>query len=787
MCRQNRYRLVIVTGLIVLVLLGWLTVLTPPDPAHWIPGFLFVALIVFTTTFGVPLGGGSVSLLPMTTVSAYLVMGSTPTAWAAFVGASVHMWIRQRWAEQLGARREQSILACTAISAANAAMQSVSILAGGIAFRWAGGVTPLTLANFDLLPVVVLGSIYLSVNFLTAGIYISGLGRAPLRHYLHSLPNLIAYEASPLVFAPLMALIYTQLGLGQFTLFALVLIIASLISRNLALAQRRLERRVKELDSLQAVGQALSASLEQDAILSAVYIQVSQLMPARNFYVALYDPETDEVSFPLTVEDKQQVRWRSRRAGNGLTEYVLRTRAPLLMRRDINTTLRELGLAQIGKPTASWLGVPILAGADPLGVIAVQSYDTPDVYDISHQEVLITIAAQAAVALQNARLYALTDEALARRIEELISILRTTHEGILLLDTDWRIVAANRALADFLGVAQVELAGQIQDPPPQGEGGALINLIGYTAAELEADCLALEQGEETLRQTIVVPGSPERHIERMLTPVRSFEQAITGWLLVFRDVTEEIELARLRDDMTHMLVHDLRSPMSVVKGSTELIRFSLGQGKREKVERLLEMTEDASDRILCLINGLLDVSKLESGQMPVHPETIGAGMLLNEAATRLAPLAEEAEISLQTSVSPNLPPLRVDPELISRVLHNLVDNAIKFTPDEGHVRLWARLDADQQPPTMLVGVSDTGPGIPPEAQARLFKKFQQVISKEGRRPGTGLGLPFCKLAVEAHGGEIWVESEAGKGSTFLMRLPIVDGQTPAPSQSDPTS
>jgi NtrC-family two-component system sensor histidine kinase KinB len=787
MRRQHRYRLAIIASLIVLVLLGWLTILTPPDPAHWIPGLFFMALIAFTTTFGVPLGGGSVSLLPMTTVSAYLVMGPTGTAWAAFVGAVLHMGIRQYWAEQLGARREQSILACAGISAANATMQSVSILAGGIAFRWVGGITPLTLANFGLLPVVVLGLIYLSVNFLTAGIYISGLGRAPLRHYLHSLPNLIAYEASPLVFAPLMALIYTQMGLGQFTLFALVLIIASLIARNLALAQRRLERRVKELDSLQAVGQALSASLEQDAILSAVYIQVSQLMPARNFYVALYDPETDEVSFPLAVEDKQRVHWRSRRTGNGLTEYVLQTRAPLLMRGDINATLRELGLAQIGKPAASWLGVPILAGPDPLGVIAVQSYSAPNVYDVSHQEVLITIAAQAAVALQNARLYALTDEALARRVEELISILRTTHEGILLLDTDWRIVAANRALADFLGMAQVELAGQIQDSPLRGEGEALINLIGYTAAELETDCLALEQGEETLRQTIVVPGPPERHVERTLTPVRSFEQAITGWLLVFRDVTEEIELARLRDDMTHMLVHDLRSPMSVVKGSTELIRFSLGQEKRAKVERLLEMTEDASDRILRLINGLLDVSKLESGQMPVHPETVSVRALLNEAVTRLAPLAEEARISLRTLVDPDLPPLHVDAELIGRTLNNLIDNAIKFTPDDGHVRIWARLDADQQPPTMLVGVSDTGPGIPPEAQARLFKKFQQVISNEGRRPGTGLGLPFCKLAVEAHGGEIWVESEAGKGSDFLMRLPVVDGQTAVSLQSDPIS
>ena len=95
----------------------------------------------------------------------------------------------------------------------------------------------------------------------------------------------------------------------------------------------------------------------------------------------------------------------------------------------------------------------------------------------------------------------------------------------------------------------------------------------------------------------------------------------------------------------------------------------------------------------------------------------------------------------------------IDPEIMDRVLHNLVDNALKFTPDGGKVQLWARLDSEHDPATMLVGVSDTGPGIPQEAQARLFRKFQQVVSNMGRRVGTGLGLPFCKLAVEAHGGE----------------------------------
>jgi signal transduction histidine kinase len=171
-----------------------------------------------------------------------------------------------------------------------------------------------------------------------------------------------------------------------------------------------------------------------------------------------------------------------------------------------------------------------------------------------------------------------------------------------------------------------------------------------------------------------------------------------------------------------------------------------------------------------MVNELLDISKLESGQLVLHPENVRAESLLKDIAARLNALAEINNITLEISVAPDLPQLDVDIEFIGRVLHNLLDNAIKFTPDDGLVRLWARVDPERDPAAMLVGVTDTGPGIPPEEQHRVFEKFQQT-SVTGRRVGTGLGLPFCKLAVEAHGGEILVESEVGKGSSFIMRLP----------------
>jgi signal transduction histidine kinase len=443
------------------------------------------------------------------------------------------------------------------------------------------------------------------------------------------------------------------------------------------------------------------------------------------------------------------------------------------MRRNVGEMLDTIGIEQIGTPAASWLGVPILAEQEAIGVIAVQSLDEPGAYDVSHQEVLVTIAAQAAVAIQNARLYAHTDEALARRVQELASILRTTGEGILLLDHDYRVLAANRALADFLGFAQTEIVHCDLGEIDLGGDRSLLYLIGFNDCQaLVRACQGVCEDDVHYKQIIRIPGMPERHLERTLTPVRDRQEVIVGWLFVFRDISEEIELAQLREDMMHMLVHDLRSPLTVFQGSLDMMEMAIKQERYEHLLNLEQMARRGSDQMLRLVNELLDISKLESGELPIQPEAVAPDFILREIATRLTPLIEEAHITLDLRTVQGLPPLNVDVKLMERVLHNLVDNAIKFTPDYGSIQLWAKADPDDDG-SLLLGVTDTGPGIPPDEVPRLFEKFQQT-SATGRRVGTGLGLPFCKLAVEAHGGAIWIESEVGQGSTFVMRLPAVD-------------
>ena len=774
MRQAYRHLISIGVGVIVFFILIYSTALTPRNIEHVALAVLFVFLVVFTQTFGVPLGGGTVSLLPMTLVSAFLAMGAIPAGWAAFMGAILTTVVRYQFSEQLGFRRNPVSVSTVAVALANASIHTLSILVGGYVYTLLGKTVPLELVDGStVLALILLGLVYLVVNLLLAGFYIASRGKATLQAYIRSLPNLLIFEAGPLVFAPLMALIYTKLGWLWFVLFSLAIVLASLIAWNLALSSQRLERRVQELDSLQAVGQALSASLVLDDILKAIYIQAIKLMPVNNFYVALYYPEENEVQFPLAVEDREFVVWKSRKAGHGLTEHILQTAEPLLIRSGLPAKLKELGIKQVGRPAASWLGVPILSAEEPLGVIAVQSQDESAAFDESHQEILVTIAAQAAVAIQNARLYERTDESLALRVQELNSILRTTTEGILLLDLDWQILAANRALADFLSLTQIEFAGGSLESVRLDQEHSLLFLMGYTSHSLEAECRSIFSGEESERKKVVkVRGLVERHLERTLTPVRDRENETSGWLLVFRDMTEEIELARLREDMTHMLVHDLRTPLTSLKGSLWLLTKNLEDVQNEQVQEIMMMSERSVDRIVDMVNSLLDIAKLEIGQMPLHLEPVAVPFLLEEVISRVKPLAEEAQIETKIQTGGELMPILIDPDHFRRVLTNLLDNAIKFTPDHGLVRLWARSDSENDHQSVLIGVSDTGPGIPKDAQNNLFQKFQQVVSIEGRRKGTGLGLAYCKLVVDAHGGEIGVESQEGKGATFLIRLPI---------------
>lgn len=273
-----------------------------------------------------------------------------------------------------------------------------------------------------------------------------------------------------------------------------------------------------------------------------------------------------------------------------------------------------------------------------------------------------------------------------------------------------------------------------------------------------------EVGEEVARQALVM--SPERveHIAQFVQLVTNLVASAAYETLAAQKV---MALEKLRDDLTHMIVHDLRTPLTSIMGGLQTIidtDFDL-----VLVREFVPMSLQSAETLLEMVNTLLDISKLEQGQMKLAREPVCLTDLARVALDQVSGLARERNQALTSRLDSDCPPVSADRDLLRRVIVNLLGNAVKFTPDGGRIEVSSRCEGSD----MVVCVSDNGPGIPAEYREKIFEKFGQVETrKTGRKHSTGLGLTFCRMVAEAHGGRIWVDSEEGKGSNFCLCIPL---------------
>ncbi len=235
-------------------------------------------------------------------------------------------------------------------------------------------------------------------------------------------------------------------------------------------------------------------------------------------------------------------------------------------------------------------------------------------------------------------------------------------------------------------------------------------------------------------------------------------------MAVFHEVTHARELHQLRDDLAHMLVHDLRSPIGAIHSVLKMLAQDARTLGHERLLKGIDIAKRSSERAQRLVDSLLDINQLEGGRMPVHTEVVSFGMLLDSVLTEMQPLAENRRIAITANISRRLPHVRADPQLLDRILRNLMSNALKFTPTDGHVDL----QASSNPEGIVFTIRDDGPGISPKVHSRLFEKF--VTSNPAH--GLGLGLAFSKLAIETMGGHIWADSVRESGAAFHFTLPV---------------
>ena len=228
------------------------------------------------------------------------------------------------------------------------------------------------------------------------------------------------------------------------------------------------------------------------------------------------------------------------------------------------------------------------------------------------------------------------------------------------------------------------------------------------------------------------------------------------------------EIDRLKADFFAAMSHELRTPLTSIKEGTGLMLEGVGGPTTDKQQKLLGILAEESNRLISLVNSLLDLSKMEAGMMSYDFTVVNFDPLLKRAVVEILPLLEAKQISLENGIDGSLPPVRMDAERILQVLRNLLGNAVKFTPKGGKVRIVAKA-ADGQ---LEVAVQDSGPGIAAESLLSIFEKFNQGDRQSGvARLGTGLGLAIAKSIILSHGGKIWAESQLGHGCKIIFVLP----------------
>lgn len=512
-----------------------------------------------------------------------------------------------------------------------------------------------------------------------------------------------------------------------------------------------IQKRVQLMTALTETARSVTASLDLDEVLQRITERTIDSLEVEAVSLALLDEKTGELEFRVASgRGAERIVGLRLMKGQGLAGWVVDHREAVFVS-DVQSDPRfdpqvdEL----IGFTTRVMASVPIQVQENTIGVIEAIN-PRGDHLAPEQIELLRGIADLAGTAIVRAQLFKETQTARQRYA----SLFEDSIDTILITDLTGVITDANNRAETLLGLPCTELLG----------------LEIFKLHVLDKEFISTDLSELSLGETISYDSQAkneqgedlpiEVHVKRIDIAAGPFLQ----WIL--RDITERLELAKLRTDLTSMIFHDLRSPLGNIISSLEVLRESL-VGDDETIQSVLSIASRSSRRASRLVESLLDLDRLETNQAVLDKSDASIGALVAEAVEEVHPTAEAKGQLLRMELAPRLPMVHLDVDMVRRVMINLLENAIKFSRGGDSIQVSVQQEGDH----LVIAVKDTGAGISPRDRERIFEKFTRLGGQE-RPKGLGLGLAFCRLAVEAHEGRIWVESEVGKGSTFAFTLPI---------------
>jgi PAS domain S-box-containing protein len=550
-----------------------------------------------------------------------------------------------------------------------------------------------------------------------------------------------------------------------------------------------LQRSADRLAVLNEVGRAVSTLQDLDSVLELIYRQVQRIASVDAFYISLYDPASGQISFPIVYD--MDVRYSEPtlplRPDSRIAQ-VIRTGQPYKQHR----TLEELqevqgrGLGNMQRRSASILLVPLWAAEQAIGVLSVQSY-TLNAYTDEHVQIFSGIAHQAAIAIENARLYSAVQQELVER-QRIEAQLRASEERYRLI---------SEVSSDYTFSTALDAQGGMQ---LAWVAGAFEKITGYSYeeyiacggwpamlhpddAELDArDMAALRTNRPVITEVrTFVKGGKVRWVRVYAHPVWSESQnQLAGIYGAVQDITERKLVEAEREALIHELEarnaelerftytvsHDLKSPLVTIRGFLGYLEQDAKAGNLERFRADMNRITGATNKMLRLLNELLELSRI--GRMMNPPEAVSLADIAQEAVELVQGRIEERGVQIE--IQPDLPVVQGDRARLVEVVQNLVDNACKFMDDQPEPQITIGRSGTDRDGKPIVFVRDNGIGIDPQYHDNVFGLFNKL---DPQAEGTGVGLALVKRIVEVHGGRIWVESAGEKtGTTFYFTLPV---------------